>query len=118
MLLRKKSWDIPYAYEVDKIGNYTLQRETGFYNKNAHKIYQDKYGIRCESIYKYKGLEDAVVLVIDVENPDDYNFTNDEWAKRLYCAFTRATLNLEVFVDNDGNMKEFFKKQSKPTKGE
>jgi hypothetical protein len=95
-----------YKYLVGRIGKYELQRETGRYDNDARKVYYPKDGIRCESIYKYKGLEDAVVLVIDVEKPTD--FTSDEWAKRLYCAFTRATLKLEIFIDSSGNMKQCF----------
>jgi hypothetical protein len=98
-----------YNYQVDRIGKYVLQRETGRYNSDARKIYyHPEDGIRCESIYKYKGLEDAVVLVIDVEEPTNLKFTRFEWSKRLYCAFTRATLKLEIFIDSSGNMKQCF----------
>ncbi|MDP2902450.1 MAG: hypothetical protein Q8N96_05025 [Methylovulum sp.] len=109
VLLNKRPKSHPFAdftYQIKQIGEYALQRETGCYGNNAHKIYRDINGIRCDSINKYKGMEDAIVLVIDVERPDNIDRYN--WAKRLYCAFTRATLGLEVFVRINGNMVNYF----------
>lgn len=107
-LLQKDYSSIQYDYKIKKIHNYKLQRDTGCYDETGRKIYNNtENGIRCESIYKYKGLEDAVVLVIDIEKPD--YFTSYEWAKILYCTFTRATIHLEVFVCNEGNMSELFR---------
>ena len=110
VLLNKTPNSRPFNYQTTCIGKYALQRETGEY-ENSHKIYRDAdgihtNGIRCDTINKYKGLEDAIVLVIDVERPDNINQYN--WAKRLYCAFTRATLGLEVFVRTNGNMVNHF----------
>ncbi len=105
LLFEKKDDSKPYQYILKELGGYSLKRLTGEY-ENGRKVYKNDNGILCESITRYKGMESPVVLVIDVEQPDD--FYSEEWIQLLYCALTRAKMHMEIFVCNDGNMKELF----------
>jgi superfamily I DNA and RNA helicase len=109
LLLKKSSHQEPYDYCISAIGNHQLKRFTGEYDKiSRRKIYGDSNGILCESISKLKGLEFAMALLIDVERPEQFQNHQHAWVQSLYCAFTRAKLNLEIFVNEDGNMNELF----------
>lgn len=106
LLLEKKNDSIPYQYILKEFGGYSLKRLTGEYI-DGRKVYKEDNGIFCESITRYKGMESPVILVVDVEKPDD--FSDHDWAQLLYCSLTRATMHMEVFVCNEGNMSQCFK---------
>ncbi len=106
LLLEKEDDSIPYQYILKELGGYSLKRLTGEYI-DGRKVYKEDNGIFCESITRYKGMESPVILVIDVENPDD--FYSDDWIQLLYCALTRAKMHMEIFVCNEGNMSQCFK---------
>jgi hypothetical protein len=106
IILEKTTNKKPFEYRISQIENHQLKRFSGKYDKEGKKEYKIINGILSESISKLKGMEYSVVLVIDIERP--YQFQNHQhaWVQTLYCAFTRAKLRLEIFVDEDGNMNE------------
>lgn len=58
----------------------------------------NKLGIFCTTAKKFKGLENKVIIIIDI---DEKCFSNEETKRVFYVACTRATHNLTLLVDGD-----------------
>jgi hypothetical protein len=82
--------------EVDRTGSFSLRRFTGEY-QNAQQVYSDG-DIYFDSIYRFKGQQSPVVLVVDLDERLD---TSERSRHLLYCAMTRATVRLELLVSED-----------------
>jgi len=82
--------------KLDTLGKYSLKQFTGEYTKDGENIYTEGE-LLVESIYRFKGLQKAVVIFAELEF--------ERWTKHLerviYTGCTRARLELSVLMSND-----------------
>jgi len=97
-----------YLFRPDQV---SLRRYSGEYDLTTNeKRCVPLDGIYCDSIHKIKGLEDYVVLLMDVTPPSLPCDPSDgrDYLDRLYCSLTRAKARMEVFVTTDNPVSECF----------
>ena len=84
----------------EKIGSVRLRRFTGAYDLFGNQLSTDGQ-LAFDSVYRFKGQEAPAVILVDVDpNPDRF----DSALRLLYCAMTRATVRLEVVVNQANEM--------------
>jgi superfamily I DNA and RNA helicase len=77
-------------------GSQTLARFTGTYDLFGNQQWT-KGHLRFDTIRRYKGQQDAAVILTDVEQPRDEE-RHAEWRRLLFAALTRATERVELVV--------------------
>ena len=83
--------------QFDHIGNYPIRRFTGEYDKDSNQIYSDGK-LSFDTIFRFKGQQAPVVILVDL----DETIKRDEWGTGvLYCAMTRATVRLELAINEE-----------------
>ncbi|MEE8324820.1 MAG: hypothetical protein V3R31_04125, partial [Candidatus Humimicrobiaceae bacterium] len=60
-------------------------------------LFFEKYGITFCSIYKFKGMENSYIIIIDI----DSNIDNDRFEDLLYNGMSRAKVNLKLLADDN-----------------
>ena len=88
-----------------QIGKHKLRKFTGEYDSNNNQIYTDGE-LSFDTIFRFKGQQAPAVILVDL----DESIRKDEWATGiLYCAMTRATVRLELVVQNSCPWIETFR---------
>lgn len=91
--------------EVSQVGKYMLRKFTGKYNSRNEQIYTD--GDICfDTIFRFKGQQAPAVILVDLDETID---RSDFSLGVLYCAMTRATVRLELVVQEDCPWLQTFK---------
>jgi hypothetical protein len=83
--------------DLQQVAKWKLRRYLNKYDANARQVYSDG-DINFDSIYRYKGEQAPVVILVDL----DERLERNDWNTGvLYCAMTRATVKLELVVSKD-----------------
>ncbi|WP_300974481.1 ATP-binding domain-containing protein [Sphingomonas sp. LHG3406-1] len=82
--------------QCERAGSQTIARFTGNYDMFGNQLWTNGH-LRFDTIRRYKGQQDAAVIVTDVEMPDEEE-RRGEWERLLFAALTRATERLELVV--------------------
>jgi superfamily I DNA and RNA helicase len=88
-----------------QVGKWKVRRFSGKYDVNSQQVYTDG-DINFESIYRYKGEQAPVVILVDLDERLEHNDWN---TGVLYCAMTRATVRLELVVQKGCPWVETFR---------
>jgi len=88
-----------------QVGKWKVRKFSGDYDANDQQVYTDG-DINFDSIYRYKGEQAPVVILVDLDERLDHNDWN---TGVLYCAMTRATVRLELVVQKDCPWIETFR---------
>ena len=81
--------------ETDRIGKHFIRRFTGKYDERENQIYT-RGELLFDTIFRYKGQQAPVIILTDL----DETLAVKEISRRiLYCAMTRATVLLELIVE-------------------
>ena len=64
-------------------------------------LFFEKHGITFCSIYKFKGMENSYIIIIDI----DSNIDKDRFEDLLYNGMSRAKVNLKLLVNNNSRDK-------------
>lgn len=75
-------------------GTQALRRPTGTYDLFGNQLWTPGK-LRFDTIRRYKGQQDAAVILTDVDAPDDPE-RMDEWERLMFAALTRATDRVEI----------------------
>ena len=81
--------------ETDRLGQHYVRRFTGKYDLHENQIYT-KGELIFDTIFRYKGQQAPVIILTDL---DESLEVNERTRKILYCAMTRATVLLELIVE-------------------
>lgn len=97
-------------YNLKSIPSFELKRYTGKYVGGFKEYENNDNGIYCDSVCKVKGLEEFVVLLVDVipPEPDAKPSVKEDYMKRLYCSLTRSKARLEIFVERTNRLHTCF----------
>jgi superfamily I DNA and RNA helicase len=79
---------------VERCGNQTLRRPTGTYDLFGNQLWTPGK-LRFDTIRRYKGQQDAAVILTDVDAPEDPE-RMDEWERLMFASLTRATDRVEI----------------------
>jgi hypothetical protein len=79
---------------VERCGPFTLKRPLGSYDLFGNQEWSAGK-LRFDTIRRYKGQQDAAVILTDVELPDDAERL-PEWQRLMFTALTRATDRVEL----------------------
>ena len=92
--------------DTDRLGSHSIRRFTGEYDENKNQIYTDG-DILFDTIFRYKGQQAPVIILTDL---DESLALNERSRKILYCAMTRATVLLELMVEEACPWLDVFRK--------
>ena len=92
--------------ETDRIGKHFIRRFTGKYDESENQIYTEGELV-FDTIFRYKGQQAPVVILTDL---DESLVVNERSRKILYCAMTRATVLLELIVEDACPWLDVFRK--------
>lgn len=92
--------------ETDRLGHHYVRRFTGKYDEHDNQIYTEGELI-FDTIFRYKGQQAPVIILTDL---DESLEVNERTRKILYCAMTRATVLLELIVEETCPWLEAFRK--------
>ena len=92
--------------DTDRLGSHSIRRFTGEYDENKNQIYRDG-DILFDTIFRYKGQQAPVIILTDL---DESLALNERSHKILYCAMTRATVRLELMVEETCPWLDVFRK--------
>jgi superfamily I DNA and RNA helicase len=77
-------------------GSQIIARFTGSYDLFGNQMWTEGH-LRFDTIRRYKGQQDAAVIVTDVDMPVD-EVRKQEWRRLMFAALTRATERVELVV--------------------
>ena len=80
---------------TNRLGHHYIRRFTGKYDEYDNQIYTEGELI-FDTIFRYKGQQAPVIILTDL---DEVLEVNERSRKILYCAMTRATVLLELMVE-------------------
>ena len=92
--------------ETDRLGRHYVRRFTGKYDEHENQIYTEGELI-FDTIFRYKGQQAPVIILTDL---DESLEVNERTRKILYCAMTRATVLLELIVEETCPWLDVFRK--------
>ena len=92
--------------ETDRLGQHYVRRFTGKYDEHDNQVYTEGELI-FDTIFRYKGQQAPVIILTDL---DESLEVNKRTRKILYCAMTRATLLLELIVEETCPWLDVFRK--------
>ena len=92
--------------ETDRLGHHDVRRFTGKYDEHENQIYTEGELI-FDTIFRYKGQQAPVIILTDL---DESLEVNERTRKILYCAMTRATVLLELIVEETCPWLDIFRK--------
>ena len=81
--------------ETDRLGQHYVRRFTGKYDEHDNQIYTEGELI-FDTIFRYKGQQAPVIILTDL---DESLEVNERARKILYCTMTRATVLLELIIE-------------------
>jgi superfamily I DNA and RNA helicase len=79
---------------LDQLGSYRVKHFTGAYTASGEQVYTDGR-IFCDTLYRFKGQQSPVVVLVDIEPPVDI----EHGCLLLHCGMTRATAKLEIVMN-------------------
>ncbi len=82
---------------MDKIGGVKVRSFTGDYDSDGNQLLTDG-DLVFDSVFRFKGKESPAVILVDV-NPSGDKLEVSQ--RILYCGMTRATIRLDVVVNNN-----------------
>lgn len=82
--------------KLERAGTQKLARFTGQYDLFGNQVWT-KGSLRFDTIRRYKGQQDAAVIITDLEASED-PARLPEWRRLLFAALTRATERIELVV--------------------
>ena len=91
--------------ETDRLGQHYVRRFTGKYDEHENQIYTEGELI-FDTIFRYKGQQAPVIILTDL---DESLEVNERSRKILYCAMTRATVLLELIIEETCPWLEVFR---------
>lgn len=92
--------------ETDRLGQYFIRRFTGKYDEHENQIYTPGKLV-FDTIFRYKGQQASVIILTDL---DEALEVNERTRKILYCAMTRATVLLELIIEETCPWLDVFRK--------
>ena len=92
--------------ETDQIGNHSIRRFTNEYDEQKNQVYTEG-DVVFDTIFRYKGQQAPVIILTDL---DESLALNERSRKILYCAMTRATVLLELMVEETCPWLDVFRK--------
>ena len=92
--------------ETDRLGHHDVRRFTGKYDEHENQVYTEGELI-FDTIFRYKGQQAPVIILTDL---DESLEANERTRKILYCAMTRATVLLELIVEETCPWLDIFRK--------
>ncbi len=93
----------PSAFaEISQVGKLKLRRFTGEYDLFGNQILTNGE-IHLDSLYRFKGQQSPAVVVTDL---DDEFAASPDWQCALFTALTRATVRLEILVDERSRLRD------------
>ena len=92
--------------ETDQIGNHSIRRFTNEYDEQKNQVYTEG-DVVFDTIFRYKGQQAPVIILTDL---DESLALNERSRKVLYCAMTRATVLLELMVEETCPWLDVFRK--------
>ncbi|MDE0512162.1 MAG: ATP-binding domain-containing protein [Gammaproteobacteria bacterium] len=92
--------------ETDRLGHHYVRRFTGKYDEHDNQIYTEGE-LLFDTIFRYKGQQAPVIILTDL---DESLEVSERARKILYCAMTRATVLLELIVEETCPWLEAFRK--------
>ena len=92
--------------ETDRLGHHYVRRFTGKYDEHDNQIYTEGELI-FDTIFRYKGQQAPVIILTDL---DESLEVNERTRKILYCAMTRATVLLELIIEETCPWLDVFRK--------
>ena len=92
--------------ETERLGQHFIRRFTGKYDENDNQVYTEGKLI-FDTIFRYKGQQAPVIILTDL---DESLEVNKRTRKILYCAMTRATVLLELIVEETCPWLDVFRK--------
>ena len=81
--------------ETVRLGRHHVRRFTGKYDEHDNQIYTEGE-LLFDTIFRYKGQQAPVIILTDL---DESLEVSERARKILYCAMTRATVLLELIVE-------------------
>ena len=94
--------------DLDRVGRLSIRRYTNDYTSDGNQIYT-KGTIYFDTIFRFKGQQAAAVILVDI----DETLGHTDFAKRvLYCGMTRATVRLELIVNEANPWLPIFKQHA------
>ncbi len=90
---------------TNRLGQHYVRRFTGKYDDHENQIYTEGEVI-FDTIFRYKGQQAPVIILTDL---DESLEANERSRKILYCAMTRATVLLELIVEETCPWLEVFR---------
>jgi len=91
--------------DVVQIGKHKVRKFTGKYDADNEQIYTDG-DLNFDTIFRFKGQQAPAVILVDL---DESLERNDRATRVLYCAMTRATVRLELVVQQKCPWIEVFR---------
>ena len=92
--------------ETEQVGGHSIRRFTNEYDEQKNQIYTEGELI-FDTIFRYKGQQAPVIILTDL---DESLEVNERARKILYCAMTRATVLLELIVEETCPWLKAFRK--------
>ena len=92
--------------ETDQIGNHSIRRFTNEYDEQKNQVYTEG-DVVFDTIFRYKGQQAPAIILTDL---DESLALNERSRKILYCAMTRATVLLELMVEETCPWLDMFRK--------
>ena len=92
--------------ETDQIGNHSIRRFTNEYDEQKNQVYTEG-DVVFDTIFRYKGQQAPVIILTDL---DESLALNERSRKILYCAMARATVLLELMVEETCPWLDMFRK--------
>jgi hypothetical protein len=83
--------------QLSTIGPHQLRRQIGF--SPAGEAILSPGDVRVETLWRFKGQEAPVVLLCEI----DGDLSTESFRRQFYCAVTRPTYRLEIFVPGKGD---------------
>ena len=101
-----RGMDSTVLRETDRLGQHYVRRFTGKYDEHDNQIYTEGE-LLFDTIFRYKGQQAPVIILTDL---DESLEVDERTRKILYCAMTRATVLLELIVEESCPWLEAFRK--------
>ena len=83
-------------HTADRCGQFRIARFTGGYDSQGNQLWTEGQ-LRFDTIRRYKGQQDAAVILTDTDPPADPERAAG-WRRLLFAALTRATERVEIVV--------------------
>ena len=85
--------------KLDQVGGLRLRKFTGQYDDQGNQLMSDGQ-LRFDSVYRFKGQQAGAIILVDIDPRSDTGNERLEREQRLLlCGMTRATVRLDLVVN-------------------